>query len=159
MTPPQRRGWQEICSDPAATDSAAARLADLLRPGDILLLNGPLGAGKTHFTRALVNALGSSDRVSSPTYVLQKIYDVPASPQARGIARIVHYDAYRIQNHHQLLELDFHAMAADAVSIVEWGERFAEYLPEATVRVELAPIADDATGQARTLRIDFLREF
>lgn len=114
-----------------ATFELAQDVALRLPQGALLLLVGPLGAGKTTFTRALVAALGSTAKVSSPTYTL--IHEYPAP---EGI--VVHIDAYRLENAAALLQLGLEDYLARArVVVVEWGGVLAEAFPEAW-RLELS---------------------
>jgi tRNA threonylcarbamoyladenosine biosynthesis protein TsaE len=112
--------------DLAATRSLAATTAAALPVGQLVVLSGPLGAGKTTFVSALAAALGSEADVTSPTYTLVHEY-----PTARG--PLVHVDAYRIDPVVDLdaaLDLDSYLIRARAV-VVEWGERLLAAHPEA----------------------------
>lgn len=99
--------------DTAQMEALGARLAPLLRPGDLVLLNGELGAGKTTLTRGLGAALGARGAVTSPTFVLAREH-----PTASG-APLVHVDAYRLATARELddLDLDYDR----AIVVVEWG--------------------------------------
>lgn len=114
-------------ADEAATQAFAVRLASALPHGALLLLDGPLGAGKTTLVAALVAALGGPDRTSSPTYTLVHEYPTPEGP-------IVHVDAYRLDDEGALdalaLELEAYLDHARLVA-VEWGGRLADRHPEA----------------------------
>src|SRR5262245_18924853 len=100
----------------AATYGLAAALEPLLRAGDLLLLTGDLGAGKTTFVRGLAAAMGVSARVTSPTFTLAHTYE--------GRLRLHHLDAYRLERRAELLDLDLPALLDDqAVVAVEWGDR------------------------------------
>lgn len=110
--------------DAEATEQAGERLAPLLRPGDLLLLEGPLGAGKTTLIRGLVRGLGGDPgEVCSPTFILRETYEV-AGPQ--GIRRLHHLDLYRLrgkkQSPWQELGLDELLDDPEAVTAVEWPE-------------------------------------
>ena len=116
------------------TRALARAVAERLPPGALLLLAGPLGAGKTTLTRELVAALGSDAQVSSPTYTL--IHEYP-TPQGT----VVHVDAYRLPGAEALqgLGLDDYLDRARLV-VVEWGEALREAYPDAwLVRLELLP--------------------
>ncbi len=105
--------------DPQATARLADALASQLVAGDVLCLDGPLGAGKTTLVRALVAALGGDPaQVASPTFTLMHIY------QAR--LRVVHVDAYRLSSAAGLGALGFDEAADGAVAVVEWAERVAD---------------------------------
>ncbi len=102
--------------DEMATAGLAGRLAEALRPGDRLALDGPMGAGKTTLVRHLVAALGGDPTaVASPTYTLLHRYDARIP--------VVHVDACRLDGPGQLAALGFDELAADAVAAVEWAGR------------------------------------
>lgn len=104
--------------DEAATAALAHRLAAHLEPGDRIALDGPMGAGKTTFVRALVAALGGDPTaVSSPTYTLLHRYEARIP--------VIHVDACRLERPEQLEALGFDEIAADAVAAVEWAGRVA----------------------------------
>ena len=130
--------------DEAATRAFAARLARELPPGALLLLDGPLGAGKTTLIAALVAALGGPDRTSSPTYTLIHEYPTPDGP-------IVHVDAYRLGDPEALdaFGLDDYLGRARLVA-VEWGGALADRYPEAW-RLRLERVAD--APDARTAEL------
>jgi tRNA threonylcarbamoyladenosine biosynthesis protein TsaE len=112
--------------DLAATSALARTVAETLPQGQLLVLSGPLGAGKTTFVAALAAALGSEADVTSPTYTLVHEYPTASGP-------IVHVDAYRIAPHVDLeaaLDLDAYLQRARAV-VVEWGERLLQGFPSA----------------------------
>ena len=103
--------------DPAATDSFARLIAPRLRPGDTLLLAGQIGAGKTHFARALIRArLGRDEEVPSPTYTLVQTYD-------DGAIQIWHADLYRLGDAGEVAELGLDEAFETAICLVEWPER------------------------------------
>ena len=113
-----------VCPDPAATKRAAAEVAETLRPGDVVLLEGELGAGKTTFVQGLAAALGVTVPVTSPTFTLMNVY-----PTARGFD-LVHVDAYRLERLSEVTDLALAEMLDEgAVAVVEWGERAAAALP------------------------------
>ncbi len=112
--------------DLAATRSLAQRTAAVLPEGQLLVVSGPLGAGKTTFVAALAAALGSDAHVTSPTYTLVHEYPTPAGP-------LVHVDAYRLDASVDVdaaLDLEGYLERARAV-VVEWGERLLAAHPEA----------------------------
>ena len=112
------------------TRTIAAAAAPLLRPGDIVSLTGDLGAGKTCFVQGAARALGVQDRVTSPTFVLVKIYD-------EGRIPVVHCDVYRLDNVIEVRDLGDEVMAPDTLTFVEWGEAVAAVLPEDRLEVEI----------------------
>ncbi len=100
------------------TEAAGQRLAADLAPGDLLLLAGPLGAGKTAFVRGLARGLGSQDDVMSPTFQLVRIYS--------GRVQLAHADLYRLERAPELAELGFDDLLDEGVLAVEWGDRLPE---------------------------------
>jgi tRNA threonylcarbamoyladenosine biosynthesis protein TsaE len=118
--------------DEAATAALAQRLAASLQEGLVIYLHGDLGAGKTSFARAFLQALGVGERVKSPTYSLMESYRLPA--------RIAwHLDLYRIADPGELEWLGLDALAdPSALVLVEWPERGKGALPVADLRVDLA---------------------
>ncbi|MPY98425.1 MAG: tRNA (adenosine(37)-N6)-threonylcarbamoyltransferase complex ATPase subunit type 1 TsaE [Actinophytocola sp.] len=116
-------------------------LGELLRAGDLVLLSGPLGAGKTVLTKGVADGLGVSGRVSSPTFVIARVH--PAGE--RGVP-LVHVDAYRLGGDlAQLDDLDLDTDLADAAVVVEWGEGVAERLSEDHLLVRLERESGDGT--------------
>ena len=123
----------------ADTVEFGRRLGGLLRAGDLVLLSGPLGAGKTAMTRGIAEGLGVAGRVSSPTFVIAREHR--AGP--RGVA-LVHVDAYRLGGHlDELDDLDLDTELMDAAVVVEWGEGVAERLSEDHLLVRLTRLDDD----------------
>ncbi|CCH35093.1 hypothetical protein BN6_78750 [Saccharothrix espanaensis DSM 44229] len=130
------------------TEEFGRRLGGLVRGGDLLLLAGPLGAGKTALVRGLAAGLGVRGRVSSPTFVIARVHD-PA-PGGRGVP-LVHVDAYRLGGDlDQLDDLDLDTDLVDAVVAVEWGEGVAERLSEDHLLITLERHDDDV----RTARLE-----
>lgn len=142
MTTPGTGGeLMASCPDEEATRALAGRLARYLRPGDVLLLEGDLGAGKTTFTQGLAAAVGVTSGVTSPTFTLMNIY-----PTAAGFD-LVHVDVYRLERLSEVVDLALPEMLEDgAVAIVEWGERARAALPgpHLAVRIQRAEGAGDA---------------
>ncbi len=102
----------------------AKQLAETLKPGDILSLDGDLGAGKTVFTKGLCAGLGVTDTVNSPTYTLVNEYTGQNGP-------VYHFDVYRIGDEEELYDIGFEEyLQRDAVSIIEWGSYAAGILSE-----------------------------
>jgi len=129
-----------VCNSLQETEAFARKLAGSLRPGDVLLLSGDLGAGKTTLTRYLVTALGGDGRqVSSPTFTLMARYPGPVP--------VLHVDLYRLGTGGDVFfdELG-ESLPPDGVTIIEWGERFKEEIREL------------ASGRVRCVRIRYLDE-
>ena len=123
------------------TEDFGRRLGGLVRGGDLLLLAGPLGAGKTALVRGLADGLGVTGRVSSPTFVIARVHE-PAEG-GRGIS-LVHVDAYRLGGDlEELDDLDLDTDLVDAVVAVEWGEGAAERLSDDHLLIRLERRDDD----------------
>jgi tRNA threonylcarbamoyladenosine biosynthesis protein TsaE len=116
--------------DAETTRMLGERLAALLRPGDLVILSGDLGAGKTTFTQGLGAGLGVRGPVTSPTFVISRV-----QPSMVGGPPLVHVDAYRLPGTAELDDLDLDTSLEDAVTVVEWGTDVAEGL--ADTRLEL----------------------
>ena len=133
-----------ILHDLAATEILAQRLARLARPGDALLLSGPLGAGKSALARAFLRALLDDPalEVPSPSYTLVQSYAVPAGGQAH------HFDLYRLGGAEEVLELGWDE-ALEGIVLVEWPERLGALAPPGALRIALTPLVED--GREATL--------
>jgi tRNA threonylcarbamoyl adenosine modification protein YjeE len=125
-----------------ATAALAARLAALSRPGDVIALSGELGAGKTCFARAFIQARGGGESVPSPTFTLVQTYDLPG-------AAVWHFDFYRLKTAEEAWELGIEDAFRDGISLIEWPERLGPLLPPQHLRLALdfgtAPTARRAT--------------
>src|SRR5689334_10328034 len=122
----------------AATEALGRRLGGFLFPGAVVALVGPLGAGKTHLTRAAAVGLGITDAraVSSPTFALIQEY--------RARLPVYHFDAYRLRGEGEFFDLGAHEyLEGDGVCLIEWADRVAGCVPAEHLRVELA-----VTGEA-----------
>ena len=125
-----------LLADDEATAALGARLASGLQPGDIVLLEGGLGAGKTALARAMIRTLTGDPAldVPSPTFALVQPYDADGVP-------VLHADLYRITNAREVDELGLFDRT-DAIIFVEWPERMPELADLATVRIRLSIPAD-----------------
>jgi len=107
------------------TADFAARVAKILAPGTVLLLSGPLGAGKSVFARALIRALAGDPtlEVPSPTFTLVQTYDTPKGP-------IWHFDLYRLESPEEIFEIGWdEALSAGGIVLAEWPERLGAFVP------------------------------
>jgi tRNA threonylcarbamoyladenosine biosynthesis protein TsaE len=120
------------------------RLAGLLRPGDLVVLSGPLGAGKTTLTRGIGTGLGVRGPVTSPTFVIARLH-----PSLRGGPDLVHADAYRLGSRAEIDDLDLDTDLDTSVTVVEWGEGLVEDLAPSFLEITLVPDLDEA----RTVRV------
>ncbi len=129
---------------PADTHALGRRLGGLLRAGDLMVLTGDLGAGKTTFTQGLGEGLGVRGPVTSPTFVIARVH--PSLGEGPGL---VHVDAYRLGDAAELDDLDLDTDLDEAVTVVEWGSGLAEALSEDRLELALARAEDDV----RTLTV------
>jgi tRNA threonylcarbamoyladenosine biosynthesis protein TsaE len=129
-------------SDEAATAALAARLARLIRRGDVIALKGELGTGKTSFARALIRARAGHDEiVPSPTFTLMQVYELP------GLS-IWHFDGYRLRDPEEAWELGIEDAFHDGVSLIEWPERFGSLIPERRLEITFEHAAAPGTRRA-----------
>jgi tRNA threonylcarbamoyladenosine biosynthesis protein TsaE len=136
-----------------ATESFGAAIAALLRPGDVLLLSGELGAGKTTFTRGVVRQLGGSTPVTSPTFTLVHLYDTTPP--------IAHVDCWRIERPGELADLGLEELIEDGTCVIaEWGERATALLGDdaLTITLSYAGIGRRATVAASGARSSAILE-
>ena len=119
----------------ADTQALGRDLAGLLRAGDLVVLVGPLGAGKTALTQGIGAGLGVAEPVTSPTFVIARVHSGSRVP-------LVHVDAYRLGSVADVDDLDLDASAADSVTVVEWGQGLVEQLADAHLAVALDRSAD-----------------
>jgi tRNA threonylcarbamoyladenosine biosynthesis protein TsaE len=116
---------------PDATARLATELARLLRAGDVVALEGDLGAGKTAFARSVIRALTARDEeVPSPTFTLVQIYEAPDFD-------IWHFDLYRLEKPEDAFELGIEDAIADGLTLIEWPDRMGSWLPRDRLTVEL----------------------
>ncbi|NKW91484.1 tRNA (adenosine(37)-N6)-threonylcarbamoyltransferase complex ATPase subunit type 1 TsaE [Rhodobacteraceae bacterium R_SAG9] len=128
-------------NSPTETQALAVQMAGTLLPGDVVLLEGPIGAGKTHFARSLIQSLlPVMEDVPSPTFTLVQVYDGPNS-------EIWHADLYRLSAPDEVVELGLTDAFEDAICLVEWPDRLAELAPENALklRFEIAPQEEHRT--------------
>ncbi len=130
-----------------ATVRLAAALARLLRAGDVVALEGDLGAGKTAFARALIRELtGGEEEVPSPTFTLLQTYEAPDFD-------IWHFDLYRLEKPEDAFELGIEDAMAEGVTLIEWPDRLGRYLPRDRLIVRM-DYADGESARVATLSGD-----
>lgn len=131
-----------------ATDTAmrdlGRRIGAESRAGDLILLSGPLGAGKTTLTQGIARGLDVRGPVTSPTFAIARTH-----PSLGDGPDLVHADAYRLGSPEELDDLDLEAAMAEAVTVVEWGEGMAEWLNDDRLEITIDRHADDV----RTVRV------
>lgn len=132
-----------IVVGPEAMQALGAELAARLAVGDVLLLHGDLGAGKTTLTQGIARALGVRGPVTSPTFTLVSEHRLPTP--VRGIDRLYHLDLYRLNDPDELESIGYEDYLApdDGVSIIEWPERAGGWLPDRALIIEILPAGED----------------
>lgn len=133
--------FEGLLESPAATARLARSLAPMLVVGDLVVLSGGLGAGKTTFTRALAEAMGVTETVTSPTFTLARSYrtDGPV---------LHHLDVYRLDQPADAWDLGLEELLEDGAVVVEWGELIAPVLPADRLEVTFAFVDDDVADHA-----------
>lgn len=138
---------ETVLETPEDTRSWGQALAARLRPGDLVLLTGELGAGKTTLTQGLAEGLGVRGPITSPTFVIARVH-----PSLGDGPPLVHVDAYRLGGVDELDGLDLDASLEDSVTVVEWGHGLAEALAESYLEVELTR-ALGTSDEVRRVRV------
>jgi tRNA threonylcarbamoyladenosine biosynthesis protein TsaE len=128
-----------ITDSPAETAAIGKALAGCLRDGDVVLLHGDLGAGKTTLAKGIASALGIEDIVSSPSFSLVNEYDTGITT---AVTRLYHLDLYRLRSEDDLASIGFDDFMspADGITLVEWPERAASVLPDRFLLVEIEAV-------------------
>lgn len=117
------------------TQKLAAELAQVLQTGTVVILDGPLGSGKTTFTQGLGKALGIRRAIKSPTYTIVKEYSIEGDKPLE----LIHIDAYRLETG-GADSIDLHSyLRPDTVVFIEWSEYIADYLPETFIKIGFVP--------------------
>lgn len=124
--------------DPEATEALGRKLAMRARPGDVILLEGPIGAGKSCLARAFIRArLGREEEVPSPTFTLVQVYEAEGT-------EIWHADLYRLTHPDEIWELGLDDAFTAAICLVEWPDRLGAHIPPDALRLRL-----EAAGEGR----------
>ncbi len=121
-----------LTGSPAETERAGMLLGERLRTGDVVLLTGQLGAGKTTFVRGVAQGTGSSADVASPTFQLVRVYP--------GRVQLAHVDLYRVESTAELRDLGLEELAEQGAVVVEWGDRLDV---DGAVRIEIEHLGGD----------------
>lgn len=140
------------------TRDLGERIGSLLGGGDVLLLIGDLGAGKTTFVQGLARGLGVVGNVTSPTYIIARVHESLGDGPA-----LIHADAYRVNDELDLETIDLDATVEDSVTVVEWGRGRAEALQNERLEIEFdfeerSDGAFDATDEPRLIRLNAVGE-
>lgn len=125
------------------TRQVAAELAQDLSDGDVILLSGDLGAGKTQFAQGIAKGLGIAEPVTSPTFNIMFEY-------ASGRIPLYHFDLYRLEGAQQLEDIDFYALVDDStpgIALIEWADLFPDEMPEGAWRIEIHKDAADPSAR------------
>ncbi len=149
--------WSGGLTSPEMTHECGRALGSVLAAGDLVVLNGPLGAGKTTLTQGIAAGMGVRGPITSPTFVIARVH-----PSLAGGPMLVHVDAYRLGGHAELDDLDLDTDLDGAVTVVEWGAGLAEGLGESRLEISLsldaepdedAALTSEGPGPARTIRV------
>ena len=122
----------------------AAELLPLILRSGVVSLEGPLGAGKTHFVKATALAMGITEDVTSPTFTLLQSYGVAES-------RLHHSDWYRLESESEVLALGLEEYYGDGLMFIEWGDKFPSILPQGILRIRIEPHLEGA-DEVRVIR-------
>ena len=122
---------------PGQTRSIGMRLGGELQPGDVICLQGELGAGKTTFVQGIAKGWGSLDSVSSPTFIIVNVY------RSADQGQLFHMDAYRLDSTPEAEELDLDSMLAQGPLLIEWPERIDGLVPDERLWVKLEHIDEE----------------
>ena len=124
-------------SSAAETRALGEKLADRLQPGDVVVLAGDLGAGKSELARGIARGLGVKETVPSPSFTILNVYESGRCP-------LYHFDWYRLESAEELYELGMDEyLGGDGVALVEWAERCPEAIPENALRITLETTGEE----------------
>jgi tRNA threonylcarbamoyladenosine biosynthesis protein TsaE len=134
---PSESSWDITVHSLEETNALAASLIPRMRQSQVVSLEGPLGAGKTHFVKAVALALGITSEVTSPTFTLLQSY-------GSGEQQLHHSDWYRLQSPEEVMALGLEEYYGEGLMIIEWGDKFPEILPPQSLRIRIQPQADES---------------
>ena len=125
-----------VTNSASETRALGEQLASGLRPGDTVILEGELGAGKSELARGIARGLGVTETVTSPSFTILNVYESGRCP-------LYHFDWYRLESEEELYELGMDEyLGGDGIAVVEWAERCPDAVPEDCIRIRL-----EATGE------------
>lgn len=133
----EKGSFEVISRSPTQTRRVGMRLGELLLPGDVICLEGNLGAGKTTLAQGIASGWGTYDSVTSPSYVLVNVY------RRLDQNQLFHLDAYRLSGPEEALDLDLDDMLSRGPLLVEWADRIQEALPENYLWMKMRFINDE----------------
>ncbi len=133
----EKGSFEVISRSPTQTRRIGMRLGEMLVPGDVIGLEGNLGAGKTTLVQGIASGWGSYDSVTSPTYVLVNLY------RRLDRKQLFHLDAFRLMSAEEAIDLDIDAMLDQGPLLVEWADRIEEALPEDFLWINMRFINDE----------------
>ena len=150
--------FTNITQSPYETVKLASKVAQRIREGTVVCLEGSLGAGKTLFVQSMARTLGVQGEVTSPTFNLMNIYE--------GFCPIVHFDLYRLNNEEELEDIGFYEYTdfPEGIVFIEWGEKFPESLPDDYFRIEIERLKETRNMRRITFscvgeeHVEFLKE-
>jgi tRNA threonylcarbamoyladenosine biosynthesis protein TsaE len=155
----EKGSFEVISRSPTQTRRIGMRLGELLQPGDVIGLEGNLGAGKTTLAQGIASGWGSYDSVTSPTFVLVNVY------RRLDQKQLFHLDAYRLSGPDEALDLDIDAMLIQGPLLVEWADRVKAALPDGHLWIKMKLINDEqrdfvinAKGDRHKVVLEQLRE-
>ena len=141
-------GLELTIRDPAEMQRLGRLLSGVLSAGDVVALDGPLGAGKSVLARAVIQSLcPAEDDIPSPTFTLVQTYE------PEGGMPLMHFDLYRLEAPEEALELGIEDAFSDAICLVEWAERLGPFLPRQALRLSIEPSDDGADHEQRHVAI------
>lgn len=121
----------------AETRALGEKIAARLQPGDVLLLEGGLGAGKSELTRGIARGLGVTETVTSPSFTILNVYESGRCP-------LYHFDWYRLESAEELYELGMDEyIGGDGIAVVEWPGQCPEAVPEGAMRIQLKAVGEN----------------
>jgi len=133
----EKGSFEVISRSPTQTRRVGMRLGELLLPGDVICLEGNLGAGKTTLVQGIASGWGSYDSVTSPSYVLVNVY------RRLDHSQLFHLDAYRLSGPEEAIDLDLDAMFGQGPLLIEWADRIQDALPDECLSIKMRLINDE----------------